>query len=167
MAFPQEERRRIACPAVGQGPTPLSTCPQSGAGRFIPTGLCGNTRGSPGAHHLCFCPKHLASTTGLSPRRGRAGSAEHKSKNQPQIEKERHHARGFVSWRMLVPVATDTEGAGRGTWPMWAGPGRTSQRWGFRASREIPAVKPSWMAEAHAVLLGKVHNQPAQHACRC
>lgn len=58
-------------------------------------------------------------------------------------------------------------GAGRGTWPMWAGPGRTSQRWGFRASREIPAVKPSWMAEAHAVLLGKVHNQPAQHACRC
>ena len=46
MAFPQEERRRIARPAVGQGPTSLSTCPQSGAGRFIPTGLCGNPQGS-------------------------------------------------------------------------------------------------------------------------
>ena len=121
----------------------------------------------PGAYHLCFCPKHMASTTGLSPRRGRAGSAEHKSKNQPQIEKERHHVRGSVSWRMLVPVATDTGGAGRGTWPMWAGRGRTSQHWGFCASREIPAVKPSWMAEAHAALLGKVHTQPAQHAFGC
>lgn len=46
MAFPQEERRQIACPAVGQGPTPLSMCPQSGAGRFIPMGLCRNTRSS-------------------------------------------------------------------------------------------------------------------------
>lgn len=80
----------------------------------------------PGAHRLCFCPKHMALTTGLSPRRGRAGSTEHKSKNPPQIEKERHHARGSVSWRMLVPVATGTEGAGRGTLLTWAGPGRTS-----------------------------------------
>lgn len=54
-----------------------------------------------------------AKTTGLSPQEREGWERRTQKQSHLQIEKERHHARGSVSWRMLVPVATGTDELGR------------------------------------------------------